>query len=171
MTSGKKHAQYHLHTRQCRCLTLRTLLKDKETGRRIQDRARNHALQPEGVPWHTPDQVLPYRARTQTMRRFDTRANSRIRPWNTLYFKIFHHFMRPDQRCVSFSSLSIPLGEVFPSLGLPQLNFSVPSRLYLDLDVRQTERTDKVRSSVSLRHVLGGCPGQATHGGRRATNV
>jgi hypothetical protein len=64
--------------------------------------------------------------------------------------------MRPDLLCVSYSSLSRPLGEVFPSLGLPQLIFSVNSRLHLDLEARQAERTDNMRSFVSHRRLLGG---------------
>jgi hypothetical protein len=44
MTSGKKHAQCNLHTCQCRCLTLRTPLKDRQTDRRTQDRSCNHAF-------------------------------------------------------------------------------------------------------------------------------
>jgi hypothetical protein len=53
--------------------------------------------------------------------------------------------MRRDQNYVLYSSLSRLLGYVFPLLGLPQLSFSVPSRLHLDLDVRQAERTDNVK--------------------------
>jgi hypothetical protein len=37
--SGKKHSQHHLHTCQSWCLTLREPLKDKQTERRVQERA------------------------------------------------------------------------------------------------------------------------------------
>jgi hypothetical protein len=70
-----------------------------------------------------------------------------------LHIEIFHRYMRPDQQCVSLSILSRPFEEVLPSLGLPQLSFSVPSAADLDLDFGQVERTDKTCDHPFLRAV------------------
>jgi hypothetical protein len=68
LTSGEKHSQCHLHTRQCRCLTLRTPLKDKQRLVDLRTAPETMHLQSERPTWYTPDQVLPHRARAQSHR-------------------------------------------------------------------------------------------------------
>jgi hypothetical protein len=106
MTSGKKHSQCHLRTRQSRCLTLRTPIKERIVAFRAVPETMH--LQSERSLWYTSDQVLPHRARVRTMRRcfvvfFYIHASSCIGPTiPMLWFLCLTHSYQEMFNCAHF---------------------------------------------------------------------
>jgi hypothetical protein len=89
-------------------------------------------------------------------------------PREALHSEIFHRFMRRDQHCVPYPSLSRTLREVFSFTRVATVKLFRAFRGCI-----WTWTSDKRKglikrdSSVSPRRVLGGCHGLATHSGRQ----